>query len=234
MAESYKLVVYSCVTGGIDNLAHLLNSQPVPDPRVAWYVFCDDVVAPTGDLDTPVPWKLLPLSWSHPSVPRRSARFHKVLAHRVLPPHEMSCWIDGNLRIKPGIDMVQMATQYLARADLATFRHPQRSCVYQEHQACLRLRKDDPEVMRRQMHRYRRAGYPANQGMVETSCLLRRPTILLRGFNEAWWQEIERDSLRDQLSFNYVVHCLGLEYAIIPGCRAQSPYFEFSLHARQL
>ncbi len=232
--DPHKLIVFSCITGGIDDLSYLVGSQPVCDPRIAWYIFCDSVSQATECTNASVPWKLLPLTWCHASSPRRSARFHKVLAHRVLPPHEMSCWLDGNLRIKPGVDMVQFAETYLAQADIATFRHPQRTCVYQEYAACLQLHKDDPSVMRRQVTRYRSEGYASNQGMVETSCLLRRPTVMVRGFNEAWWQEIDNNSLRDQLSFNYVAYRLGAEYATVPGCRSKSPFFEFNWHARRV
>jgi hypothetical protein len=47
--------------------------------------------------------------------------------------------------------------------------------------------------------------------------LLRRHTEAIRAFNEAWWDEIQRGSRRDQLSFAYVARRCGLTWRHFPG-----------------
>ena len=79
-----------------------------------------------------------------------------------------------------------------------------RDCVYQEFAQVLRLNKDRSAYVYNQYERYKKQGYPAHNGMAETS-------ILYRNFNDLrvqnhaviWADEIMNYSYRDQLSFNW-------------------------------
>jgi hypothetical protein len=155
------------------------------------------------------------------------------MAHHVLPAHDYSVWVDGSQIFKPvrvWEDLVKPVVE--AAADLATFKHPLRQCVYQEERACERHRKDNVGVMREQMDKYRAENYPPYSGMVETACVIRANTPEVHEFNAAWWEEIESNSFRDQLSFNYVCWRLGRPYAHIPGHREDSSFFNFVSHKR--
>jgi hypothetical protein len=66
--------------------------------------------------------------------------------------------------------------------------------------------------------------------LVETSVLLRRNTAAVRRFNEAWWEEVEKGSCRDQISFNYVAWKLNQTYGHIPGSRKKSPVAHWTPH----
>lgn len=224
------ITVYSCVTDGYDNLAKILfASQTTTDSDVA-YVLYTNKVAEASKLAADSRWDVRPVRYSHPVCPRRTARWHKVNSQVLFPDSDYVIWIDGNQRIKVADFHSKVISESLSSADIAAFRHPDRSCVYQELTACENLRKDSVELMRAQIKRYRKEAYPAYHGLVETSCVARRRSVGVAKFNTAWWSEIDKGSVRDQLSFNYVSWKLKMTYGIISGCRDNSPYFQFSPH----
>src|ERR1043165_522814 len=174
-------------------------------------------------------WKLINVDIPCDSIDMqiRLARRFKILPQEYLPHSDGWIWIDANLKLKTNPARL---TQFLGEHDLSTFRYPStwgpRDCLYKEAEACIQRRKDDPGIIRTQIARYRRKGYPENNGLVETSILIRRNTLPCRRFNELWWEEVSQGSRRDQISFPYVAWSLGFKYDIIPGCRTDN---EFSI-----
>jgi hypothetical protein len=226
-----SVLVYSCVTGHYDQLERsLLASEMLPELDIRYLIYTDQVTTPqrraTGYLD----WELKPLVWQHPMCRRRTARWHKINTHLLPDQADITVWLDGSQRLKPVSLRATLLDLLPARCTLATFKHPQRVCVYQELQACIRLRKDNAELMRQQLQRYQAEGYPTYHGLVETACLVRKSTELIQAFNQYWWQQIENHSYRDQLSFNYVAWRLKQRYYTMPGCRAKSGFCDFVPH----
>jgi hypothetical protein len=142
---------------------------------------------------------------------------------------EQTLWIDGSQQIKAA-GLLDSSSLWCGARAMASFKHPDRTCVYQELQACCRLAKDNAELMRQQVSAYRASGYPPFNGLVETACVLRKSTAEIAQFNAAWWRELAEHSYRDQLSFNYIAQRCGLKYGVIPGCRSYSPFFEYVPH----
>ncbi|MBM3667968.1 MAG: DUF616 domain-containing protein, partial [Actinobacteria bacterium] len=163
--------------------------------------------------------------------PARAARLPKLLPHRFLEDAEASVWIDANYSVRCDLD--RLVSEALNEAEIAFFAHPQRDCVYEEAEACVRLGKDDPELIAAQMARYRAAGYPAHNGLVAAGVVVRRNTLAVRAFCERWWSELEAGSHRDQLSAPYVVERTGVEYAVLGDDPWTSPRFDFRPHAGQ-
>lgn len=214
-------VIYTAIFGKIDRLQEL-------DPWPGWdYVCFTDREGFEGR-----GWEIRPPG-NGGRVPRvglgrRMARFHKVSPHELFPGAQITLWVDGCLA--PRVNPESIAHNHLARHDLATFKHGERSCLYQELQACIRLKKDVPGKMQEQVGRYRREGYPPGRGLAETTAVLSRltpPVIELYG---AWWHEIVNGSVRDQLSLDYCCWKLGLEYDHLKGSRTKSPYFRWRPH----
>lgn len=213
-----QLIVYTAIMGDIDGLR---PPRAVPPGKTCQYVcFTDRSFEGRG-------WEIRPPVWHHPTNSRRTARYHKLMPHLLFPKSEITLWVDGCLT--PIVDPWLIA-KHLVQHDLVMFRHCERNCAYQELQACLKLRKDDPKLMRAQLAYYRQQGYPERRGLAETTAVLRRHTAKIIQFNELWWKELARWSLRDQLSVDYVCRQLGIQYGHFPGKRYECPYFHWMAH----
>lgn len=216
-------VVYTAIFGNIGD-----SIRPVePSDDTSYVAFVEPDRFPIKKQANLHGWQLRPPKWIHQNK-RRQARQHKCMAHALFPEARYSLWVDGCL--KPVTPMAELVEFLLLGADICTFEHMQRSCVYDELKACIGLKKDDPKVMTAQVERYRKEGYPENNGLAETTAVLRRHTSLTKQLNELWWSEICHQSLRDQLSFNYVCWQLGARYETFEGTRIASPYFNWWPH----
>lgn len=213
-------VIYTAITRNYDHL----KEQPLK-PGVDFVAF----------LESPVVSK----TWQYRAVhnefsdSNRNAKIHKILSHRYFPDKLYSLWIDGSVTLDFPFSLERLIEIYLTDCDLAVFKHPERNCIYQEANVCIQRRLDDPDVIRQQIQRYTREGYPSNVGLVEATVLLRRHTEKVIEFNEAWWEEICKGSKRDQISFNYVARKLNLKYRYFPGNLRQKNYlFVRDAHAK--
>ena len=229
-----KLVIYTAITGRIsDELRLPVGDGLRLDPGIEFVCFTDRERYGTRF----GPWTVRHPEWTHPSVPRRTARWHKAMACRLFPYAQYSMWCDGcfQLRAAPRtlirfLEHIPSRNNKSLACDVATFEHPDRNCIYAEGVACIRLRKDDPVTIGAQMTRYQSERYPANNGLAETTCVLRRHTPQIALLGERWWDEMNRGSLRDQLSFDYCCHNLGIKYGLMGGCRGTNPHFSFYPH----
>ena len=86
-----------------------------------------------------------------------------------------------------------------------TMKHPRRSCIYTEASKCIAMRKDYPDVIKKQMKYYKQNGFKKNMGLVATGLLFRKHTKQMQLMCENWHEQLKLYSLRDQLSFNYIL-----------------------------
>lgn len=214
------LVVYTAIFGDIkDRLRPPIGFNP--DARTSFVCFTDRPIQDAGL------WKIRAPLWVSPSDARRTARFHKIMVHQVLPTATYWLWSDACLGLKVNPRNILAAVK---GCELAAFKHPQRQCVYDEYEACRRWRKDNADVMSAQMDKYRFLGYPPANGLAETACVVRKNTPEVANFNTLWWRQLEEHSLRDQLSFDFTAWRFEITYGRIPGCRDKSNYFTYHPH----
>ena len=239
-----KTLVYSCVAGKHDNVIKSLLSSLAPTEQDVEYVLytdqtiknavkisqdCYQYQAPNGS----IVWQIKPLVWEHPLCKRRTARFCKVNPHIFCTADiTHTIWLDGTQVIKEDVKLVDSMLPFLKDNFISTFKHPERICVYQELNACIKYKKDNKALMQQQIENYRKEGYPAYNGLVETACLLRKQGETATEFNKNWWAEIELNSYRDQLSFNYVAWKNKQKYGLIPGRRDKSNFFHHMIHSK--
>jgi hypothetical protein len=216
-----KIVVYTAIFGGIKDVLRPPIDWPEDDPDVRLVCFTDREKYQDAEH-----WEVLPAVFKQPN-PRRTARQHKCLSHVLFPEADWVLWVDGCLRIK--INPREIVEEH-QKEKLVTFKHMERTCLYQELQACIRLRKDNEKIMRNQVDKYRQRGYPPYNGLGETTAVLRRHCSAIEKFNEAWWNEIDNNSLRDQLSFDYVAYKLKIPYGHFDGWRIKSKNFDYRPH----
>ena len=189
-----RLVVYTAMFGDYDDLF-------VPSLEQA--ESCDFVIF-TDRQDVPPPWRRGPVSYATPNRIKRN-RFYKLLPHRLFPEYQWSLYLDGN------VDLRMDPQAFLDRhsrhgADFLVFRHPSRASILEELAACIELRKDNAELMVRQVAGYLDDGFRHAFALTQNNIMLRRHNDpALMALSEAWWAEVQSKSQRDQLSLSYVV-----------------------------
>lgn len=158
----------------------------------------------------------------------RSAKIYKILPHKFLPnEYDKSVWIDGNFSVTGDFRGI-----FNGNSNHYTFDHSQTKtdrwdCLYKEYEVCLRLLKDDPNIMKRQIDKYKREGYPKNNGLACSGVLLRNhKNDKLKYIMEEWWNEIKNNSKRDQLSFNYITWKYNYEFTYLTGEIRNNKYFK--------
>jgi len=132
--------------------------------------------------------------------PCRNAKIYKTIPHLFMNV-EWSIWVDGNIYLKK---QTEEYLDLLGDKDIAVFKHPDRSCIYQEAKICNKYILDNPNIIKKQMRRYLSQGYKRKQGLGVCGIIIRRHTDEVKKLNEQWWVEICKGSKRDQLSFPYV------------------------------
>jgi hypothetical protein len=208
------IIVYTCCTNGRDAVR-----EDQCEDGVSFEAFVD-----TGR-DRDSIWTLRPATTLFRS-PRRNARMHKILSHQFLDA-DYTIWMDANVALR--VPAQRLVDEYLQDVDLAVFRHRTRSCTYDEAARCRELHLDSVEVIDRQVERYTKAGFPVGLGLPETSVLIRRHTADVARFNDAWWSELCRHSVRDQIGFMYAAERTGLKVNFFSPTKYQHPYFSMTV-----
>ncbi len=218
-------VVYTGIFGDISDE---LRVRPRQNTAVAFISFLDEQRSKKYRFFNSTRWKVYKPQFRYENL-RRQARAHKVLAHKIFKNCRYSLWIDGCLQLTDN-NVIGEMEKYLKNTDICVFKHRSRNCVYDELKACIEQQKDDKGIMITQAAKYQEEGYPANNGLAETTALLRRHNKATMEFNEMWWEEICNGSYRDQLSFNYTAWKLGMNYEVFAGNSIRNPYFKWFRH----
>lgn len=217
-----KRVVYTCVTGGYENII---------DPSFVQSDF--DYVCFTDQTNTnskvwsirPIPDSLKDLS------PVKQQRIIKICPHLFLPQYTSSIYVDGSIDITGNLN--DFLSKY-CNSDKSVYirRHPTRNCIYEEAVACINLKKDTASNIESQMNRYISENYPSQNGLVESGVIYRHHNdpYCIR-LMELWKNEVIKGSHRDQLSFNYClwkVGDVGFQYVSLG--LFNNPYFRWYGH----
>jgi hypothetical protein len=187
-----KKVIYTAIYGNKDTLKDPLYHNKDFD----YICFTDN-----KDLKSDI-WKVI-YSKPYHKDPVRSAKIFKVKPHEFLRDYETSIWIDANFIICS--DLNQFLNKFGTQANMLTFEHDQgRNCIYDEAKIIIEHNKDNPDIVTRQMEKYKLEEFPEQTGLTANSILLRRHNKEdIIELMELWWDEIEEFSRRDQLSFYY-------------------------------
>lgn len=171
----------------------------------------DDIKCFTGESDNPL----------------MAAKKYKILAHKYIDA-DYSIWVDGN--IKPLVDKEVIVNEFLGDNDIAVWEHFLRDCIYDEASACIHFNKGKKENIIRQVKYYREQDYPEHNGMGECNVIVRRHNDKVKKFNEDWWEQIQKFSCRDQISFPYVLWKSDIKCNFVKGEPRTHPYFYYKLH----
>lgn len=191
-----RRAIYTCISGNYDSIKEIEGYDE------DWEYICFTDSSRIGHTEH---WEIREI----PKVldrldPTRKARALKVLPHVFLPEFEETLWIDGT------IEVLKSPSAFISRHTepddvFAISTHPDRTCIYEERDACIKFGKDDNKVLNKQAQIYEREGYPKNWGMVQSGIIYRKNTPEVANFCNLWWEQILKLSKRDQMSFNYVL-----------------------------
>ncbi len=186
-------VIYTVITGEYDKL----REPEKTDGRFDYICFTDNT-----NLRSEV-WDIRIIENEEKLDKVRTARKYKILCHEFLKEYDYSVYVDGKIQIIG--DIRKYMESYSKGSPMLCFPHFARSCAYEEAVSCIKFGKDDAAVITKQMNKYRQEGYPVNNGLVDSACLVRQHhNILLQKTMEDWWAEVQNGSRRDQLSIGYV------------------------------
>lgn len=195
MRNTKDIVIYSAITRDYNPLRNPIHINPYVDyisftDQLLWKKITNNTI-----------WK----TRSFPAIkldPVRMNRFVKLLPHRFFPGYEFSVYVDGHINIIGDIRYLLEKYDY---PDMLCFKHPHRSCAYEEGKACILHKKDSPQIIMKQLEYYRQEGLPENFGLIEGGVLIRRhnrPAV--KQLMEDWWEQVRVNSKRDQVSFPFV------------------------------
>ncbi|RAP50414.1 MAG: hypothetical protein BZ136_01340 [Methanosphaera sp. rholeuAM74] len=198
--KSNKMAVYTAVTGNYD------------EPLVPSYVNDEfDYICFTDNPYLTSDFWDVRLMDDESTDAVRLARKYKILPHKYLSEYDYSLWIDTNFEITG--DLTRYINDNIGESSLLAVRHEHRNCIYEEAIECIKSHKDDKVVIDNQMNRYRSEGYPESNGLIASGILFRKhDDRTVKKVMEDWLYEVEHESYRDQLSFNYVCWKNNFQY----------------------
>lgn len=196
--SSKKNIIYTCITGGYDNL----SQHTCINKNYDYVCFTDNLdLIDKGQLGE---WKILPLQFNKLDN-IRNARWHKTHPHKLFPSYKYSIWVDGNIDIRNKKVYDEIDKLIANRTIFAAPLHPLRNCAYVESIFVKNLKKDTSEKVDEEIGYLRKQKYPKNNGLYETGFMLRQHNEpICRQTMDAWWNMIQKYSYRDQLSINFV------------------------------
>jgi len=187
-----KIIVYSVNTGGYDNFM----TPSIIDPNVQYILFTDNKYFKSKV------WEVNHVDFiSNIKDSRRISRYIKTNSHLVLPTHDISIWIDHCYN--PKVNDFSRMLKENNFGDIMSYKHNVRNCIYDESITIINDKLDYPELVKKQMEKYKTEGYPKNHGLFDSGFTVRKNNDKVKLFNETWWNEILNGSARDQLSQVY-------------------------------
>lgn len=189
-----KCAVYTCITGGYDNLA---DPQYI-DPEFDYICYTDEPEKYRSDV-----WDIRKIEIKDITNPILLNRYVKTHPHELLPEYDYTIYIDGKIIISGNLK--EYINAYCRKSTMLCFPHPSRTNLRDEAVHVAQLGKYEFDPMMKQLDSYEDEGYTWSEPVIEGACLIRsNRDPILQKVMEDWWIEICTKTPRDQLSFGYV------------------------------
>jgi len=207
-------IVYTAIFGGYD----LLRKPLTPGHFVCTH---------DGTVEIPDGWESRQIN-NHIKHAGYSSRYYKITGGDIFDESRYSIWLDGNIQLK--VPSEELVKKYLAHGDIAIHKHPTRDCAYDEADVCMRQKLDRIATLMGQKRYYNLQCFPQHFGLWETGVLIRRHTKAIRDLSTAWWEELQSQSIRDQIGLPYVLWLSKIKPVIIPGNLQSNSGTEFTYY----
>ncbi|XP_073052715.1 uncharacterized protein [Primulina eburnea] len=226
--SSCHIAVMSCVFGNSDRLRSPMGRTVSRASRknVCFVMFMDELTLQALSTEGQTPdmmgfiglWRIVVVKNLPYTDMRRVGKIPKFLPHRLFPSARYSIWLDSKLRLQ--LDPLVILEYFLWRKDheYAISNHYDRHCLWEEVAQNKKLNKYNHSVIDEQfafyqadrMKRFNASDpdklLPSN--VPEGSFIVRAHTPMSNLFSCLWFNEVDRFTPRDQLSFAYTYHKL--------------------------
>ncbi|KAI6686434.1 hypothetical protein NL676_032347 [Syzygium grande] len=218
-----KVVVSSCIFGSSDFLRRPTSKRitEYSKKNVCFVMFVDKETLSTLSSEGNIPddrghiglWKIIVVKNLPYKDMRRTGKVPKLLSHRLFPSSRYSIWLDSKMRLN--IDPMLIIEYFLWRtkSEYAISSHYDRHCVWEEVLQNKRLNKYNHTAIDEQFLFYQSDGLtkfdptdpntPLPSYVPEGSFIVRAHTPMSNLFSCLWFNEVDRFTSRDQLSFAY-------------------------------
>lgn len=216
VAARSVILVVTALIGPTEKAPTILRG--VPDTLFVAYT---DRCMPDGWVSLPAP----------PGYPRLAARRAKLAALEDFPEIEWSIWADASYDLIADPREIVQEAKATGR-DVVAFRHPDRHRIKDEAKEIIRLGLAPGDLVRRQIAEYVRCGFDCDdnpQSVITTAgFLIRRHTPAVLAFARRWLEEVERWTVREQLSGDFAARETGVEIGYLPGDYRANDYVRYN------
>ncbi|WJZ96395.1 hypothetical protein VitviT2T_015086 [Vitis vinifera] len=219
MEQCHGVVVASAIFGNYDVIQQPKNISDAAKENVCFYMFVDEETEAhlknSSGLDDNKRvglWRIVVVHNLPYNDARRNGKVPKLLLHRMFPNARYSLWIDGKLELV--VDPFQILERFLWRknASFAISRHYRRFDVFVEAEANKAAAKYDNASIDFQVEFYKSEGLtpyseaklPITSDVPEGCVIVREHIPISNLFTCLWFNEVDRFTSRDQISFSTV------------------------------
>ena len=144
--------------------------------------------------------------------PRKKAREIKIRGDKYLD-FDLSFYIDAKFTVTRNLDeFVKENLKY----DLCLFSNNKRDCVYLEADFCIEKGIGNKKDIINQIEFYKKEEFPKGFGKYATGILIRKNTPELLNFMKLWYEQVDKYSNRDQISFPYIMWKNPIKFTTLP------------------
>ncbi|KAL4341866.1 hypothetical protein GQ457_08G006930 [Hibiscus cannabinus] len=219
LQQFHEIIVASAIFGNYDVIQQPMNISEEAMQNVPFYMFIDEETeaymknrSMLNDSKRVGLWRIFVIHNVPYSDARRNGKVPKLLLHRIFPNVRYSIWIDGKLQLV--VDPYQILERFLWRhnANFAISRHYRRFDVFVEAEANKAAGKYDNSSIDAQVDFYKEEGLtpyseaklPITSDVPEGCVLIKEHIPITNLFTCLWFNEVDRFTSRDQLSFGMV------------------------------
>ncbi|KAJ7968566.1 Inner membrane protein oxaA [Quillaja saponaria] len=219
MEQCHGVVVASAIFGNFDEINQPKNISDYAKETVCFYMFIDEetekYLKSSGTLGISKKiglWRTVVVHNIPYTDARRTGKIPKLLVHRMFPNARYSLWVDGKLELV--VDPYQILERFLWRknATFAISKHYRRFDVFMEAEANKAAGKYDNASIDFQIEFYKNEGLtpyseaklPIISDVPEGCVIIKEHVPLSNLFTCLWFNEVDRFTSRDQISFSTV------------------------------
>ncbi len=146
---------------------------------------------------------------------RRKAKLAKILPWMYLE-FDWCIYLDSSIHMRHPPDRLIKPVER-SKSDIGLFKHPCRSCAYEEIEAVRKYKKDTGESCDYSRNFLLSENFEQHQGLFCGGAIVRRNTEAMRDACAMWWELICLYTSRDQVMLPYVLQRHGITPHILEG-----------------